>query len=197
LEISVSEQAIVFLNSLCFGVALGVIYDLFRIIRVAFPMGKIIVFIEDLLFLISAGLFSFIFILTVNSGRIRIFLLIAAAIGFILYYFTIGKLILKSAQSIIKIIKFILSKILSPFAKICSIIQRKIKKIFKKLKRVQLFFKKYFKFIKKKIIINKKECKNKKVCGEYNGKKKTKYSNINGTVFHSGSPIDYYNGRFR
>lgn len=167
MEISVAGQTYTFLMSLIFGAILGLFYDIFRIFRIAFDFGKIAVFIEDALFFTISAVLTFIFIFTVNSGEIRFFILIGILAGAVIYYYTIGMLIYKSAKVIIGFVKMIIRGILRIILKPFYLIYRLMKPIFKKIKNLfKIFSKKInflFKFKLKKFKIEAGMKKNKKI----------------------------------
>jgi spore cortex biosynthesis protein YabQ len=108
LGISVSQQTIAFLTACIFGMALGAIYDVFRIFRIAITCGKIVVFIQDIIFFVLSATLSFLLMLYTNTGEIRLFYILGELIGFCIYYFTIGILVYKSAKAVVEFIKKIL-----------------------------------------------------------------------------------------
>ena len=56
--ISVSQQTMTFLQSLLLGAALGMLYDVFRILRLLIPSGKVISFVEDIVYFLLCGVIS-------------------------------------------------------------------------------------------------------------------------------------------
>lgn len=104
------------LYSLGFGILTGVVYDVFRIIRLSFGSGKAAVFIQDLLFFLVFAFSSFTFILYINNGTLRIYIFLAETLGFFLYYFTLGTFVMKISEktaAVLKKIRRILFRILS------------------------------------------------------------------------------------
>lgn len=106
--IAVNTQTIIFLQSLLLGAALGAVYDLFRIFRVAFPLPAGVIVAEDLLYFVFCGFVSFFFAMTVNFGQVRFFILLGEAMGFLLYYLTLGSLVMRCAQKILDALRWIL-----------------------------------------------------------------------------------------
>lgn len=124
---SVSEQAVIFLYAVALGAILCTVYDVFRIIRIAFG-GKITaVFVEDIIFSVIALMLTFIFVVAFNSGELRFFILLGEMIGFTLYYFTLGKLTMSVSKAIISTIKKLLNLLLMPFVKLFGLLKGKIK----------------------------------------------------------------------
>ena len=109
------------------GAMLGVIYDVFRIVRIATCPAKntapkrpgllrrllpaenilfaILVFLEDILFSLIAGVVVAIFIFNINDGQIRWFALAGAILGFFIYYQTVGRLVISVADIILRILR--------------------------------------------------------------------------------------------
>ena len=109
------------LKSLLCGGLLGIYYELFRAIKMLFGVkygeisevssfgGRAVVFavtfITDLIFWVTAGLLSIAIIYSVGGGRFRGLTYIALALGFLVYYLTVGRLMLKVSAFLVKILK--------------------------------------------------------------------------------------------
>lgn len=106
--IHLADQTWSFLSACLLGAALGMLYDVFRILRIAFPTRPGIVFLEDLLFWIIAALLSFLFLLASSDGVVRVFLLAGELIGGTLYYCTAGRLVMRVARAIIRAVEAVL-----------------------------------------------------------------------------------------
>ncbi len=100
-----AAQTRLFLMSFGFGFLLGVVYDLFRIVRLTLTRGKAAVFVMDVLYFLLAGIAVFIFMLAYNSGEIRFYLLLGILLGFLIYYFTFGAFVLKWSNRIIRALR--------------------------------------------------------------------------------------------
>lgn len=79
-----------FLVSILAGVLLGLFYDFFRIYRTVFRPEKRAVFFQDLFYMACAALITFLVSVGVNFGEVRFYILAGEAIGWCLYYLTIG-----------------------------------------------------------------------------------------------------------
>ncbi len=106
LQQSISSQIFIFLFSLILGLMLGIIYDVFRIVRMIINSKNIAVFIQDVLYFIISGIITFIFVLGVNSGDSRFYILAGEGIGWIIYHITLGDIIYKYSSKIVLSIKF-------------------------------------------------------------------------------------------
>ena len=168
MEISVSQQAAVFLFAVAFGTALGVLYDIFRIIRIAVKCGTVSVFLQDLVFFTFCALLTFLYIFYTNSGDVRFFIIFGEFLGFVLYICSVGALVMRAAPVLITAVKRVLRVIFNiiskPFVMFVQIAKQYLYILHKFIKkRVKNFFcylqikincyNKYIKkfFIKKKI----------------------------------------------
>lgn len=105
MDISVTEQTADFLLACLFGAVLGLFYDVFRVFRVAVPCSKAAIFLQDLLFWFVCAASTFLFLLCCNAGEIRFFLLLGELLGALLYYFTFGVLVMKSARALVALLR--------------------------------------------------------------------------------------------
>lgn len=137
MELQVSAQTFLFLESCLLGAVLGVIYDIFRILRISFKNGSFLIFLEDALFFFICAILTFCFMLTTNDGQVRFFILLGEGIGFILYHCTIGVLVMKISKLIIRFIGRLFSLLykilLAPFVRLFRFLFRKCSPLFKKI----------------------------------------------------------------
>lgn len=135
--ISISEQALEFLAACLLGAGIGVLYDVFRILRIAFKHGRIITIAEDLLFWILSAVITFFFLLLFSEGQVRVYILLGELLGFTVYYFSLGCLVMRFSEWIIHLIKRLLKLLykllISPFVKLFSFIFRRIKGLVTKI----------------------------------------------------------------
>ncbi|MHC1694443.1 MAG: spore cortex biosynthesis protein YabQ [Eubacteriales bacterium] len=148
--ISITEQLTVFLYSLSVGAFICVLYDLFRILRMMFGAGKILLFLEDLLFCLLATGIIIIFLFYANSGEIRWFAMAGAFIGFFVYYNTISRFIIFLLMKLIRLVKrvlmFIFKITIMPIIKLIKLIAGFIKKIILKINGNIKFLVNHFKY---------------------------------------------------
>lgn len=95
------SQVSVFGYSCILGIGLGVLYDLFRIFRMMINHRYIGIFIQDVIYFIISGVVTFFFVLTMNNGEARFYILAGEGIGWIVYHLTIGEVIYKSSEKIV------------------------------------------------------------------------------------------------
>ncbi len=138
-------QTGLFLFSLGFGFLLGILYDVFRTLRMIIGSSEKLIFAADLLYFLICGVLSFFFILVTDEGRLRFYTVLGEALGWMIYYFSFGTVAMKLSASavravkklislIFKPIKFILRKIIALINKIVIFLKKRIRKNNKKSK---------------------------------------------------------------
>lgn len=136
MEISVAQQTWMFLASVALGAVLGICYDVFRILRIALKHPTIAVLIEDILFFAVCAVATFCFLLAAGDGQLRAFILIGELIGAILYYCTIGVLVIGISKRMIAAIKWVLHSIWKILIQpIYNLISKIISFIYKKMEK--------------------------------------------------------------
>lgn len=106
---NISFQLQVFLSSVGFGFILGLIYDIFRIVRVLVIKNSKAIPVQDIAYFLICGILTFVFLLVVNNGRFRFNILVALVTGFFIYYLTLGRFSVSVAVSFSKKIKGIIN----------------------------------------------------------------------------------------
>lgn len=154
------NQAYTFLIFILNGFLIGILFDIFRILRKTFKTRDIITYAQDILFwLISAGIILYS-TFKFNNGELRSFIFTGIGIGTLLYILLFSKIFIKINLCAINFIKKILHYIIIvPIHFISNII---IKLFFKPISFVIINFKKTlsnFK-IKLKTLYNKKKKNN-------------------------------------
>lgn len=92
---SVTREVIVFLWFILDGIASGIFFDLLRAVRYNRKCGDLIVYLEDILFwlLLCASAIWLTYFL--DSGQIRMYMIIGIFLGMFLYFLTLTKIIYK------------------------------------------------------------------------------------------------------
>ena len=155
------NQTYLFIVFTIVGIIIGILFDIFRILRKSFKTNDIVTYIEDFLFWILTGIIILFSMYKFSNGELRFFMIVGIIIGTLMYMITFSKYIIKISVFIINIIKRI---IIYPF----NIMKKILKKIiFRPIFIICINFKKNFiNFVKK----------NKKNRGIF--VKKEKYNNI-------------------
>jgi len=115
------------------GISIGILFDIFRILRKSFKTPDFVTYIEDAIFGIITGIFLIFIIFIFNNGELRFYIFLALLLGNVLYLSTISKYFIKINVKIITTLKntmiitfpirkllylfkkYILSLILKPF----------------------------------------------------------------------------------
>lgn len=128
----ISNQASLFLIFTIEGIIIGLIFDIFRILRRSFKTADIVTYIEDILFWLITGILILYTIFVFNYGEIRFFMFVGIFLGAMLYMLLISRYIIKISVTAIEFIKktilFFLKIVIFPFQFIYKI----LKKIFSK-----------------------------------------------------------------
>lgn len=92
------------------GIIIGILFDLYRSLKSNFKVIKYFSVVFDVIFWILATVVIFITVNFIDSFYLRYYHFVALFIGFILYYITISKFILKILNTIIGSIVFLIKK---------------------------------------------------------------------------------------
>lgn len=103
MKITNAQQAYELFLSCGMGFLLGLYYDVFRVIRLVMKPGAKTIFFQDLLFFVSSAVLTFLFSLSIMDGELRFYLFLGLIVGFVAYYFTIGKLVMKFAGAVVAV----------------------------------------------------------------------------------------------
>ena len=138
------EQLISFFYFIITGISLGIIFDIFRILRKSFKTSDIVTNIEDIIFGIITGIILLTSIFIFNNGELRLYLFLGILFGIIIYMIFISKYFIKINVAIINFIKRIIILVTKPFI----FLLKFIKKIFfKPISFICINFKLLFKKI--------------------------------------------------
>ncbi|HWP50893.1 MAG TPA: spore cortex biosynthesis protein YabQ [Clostridia bacterium] len=130
LLLSLSAECQYFLRACLLGAALGVFFDIFRILRRSFGGGTVVVCLQDLFFWLVVGYTTFSFLLRYCDGRLRWFVFCGELIGWVLFRLVLGSwfvalgsgildLIIRLVTGIIKlvlrVIRLLIKTLIAPF----------------------------------------------------------------------------------
>ena len=90
--------------SLAMGALLGVMYNAMRVLRILLGVSEkngvlagSIVAVCDVIFTVACGISAVTVAYAYNGGRLRSIVFVGLAVGFLVYYFTVGRLVSKMA----------------------------------------------------------------------------------------------------
>lgn len=122
------EQLRLFLIFFFSGIIIGLLFDVFRIIRKSFNISDFHTYIEDIIFGLIAGIFLIFVIFIYNNGNIRLYMFISLFLGLYSYMKLFSKYFIKVNVAIVKFLKFLIYKIFKisiiPLKYIFNIIKR-------------------------------------------------------------------------
>lgn len=131
----ISTQTTLFLYSLALGFALGILYDVFRTLRMFVPRVRWFVVAADVLYFILCGVISFFFMLVTDEGKLRIYTVLGITLGWCVWYFSFGVVAMKLSNAAVKLVKRFFRLIFAP-------IKFLIRKINRFTRKIPSFFKK-------------------------------------------------------
>ncbi len=130
--ISISHHCQSFLVSLAVGAALSLIYDIFRILHHVHPEKRWLIAAEDICYLIIFSKITMELALWAARGRLRAYILLGEALGWIICHFSLSQIFFKVSCRILWLLIKIISIVLRPIRGILRLIQRLICFIAKK-----------------------------------------------------------------
>ena len=74
------------------GLAIGILFDIFRAIRKSFKTSDIVTILQDIVFMLISGILIVYSIIILNCGEIRFFLFIGIFFGILIYSLTFSKI---------------------------------------------------------------------------------------------------------
>ena len=108
------DQWEIFFGSLLLGVLLGGCYDVVRALRIIFSAGKKVLIATDAVYCVWAGFLVFSFLLEKNFGMPRLYIYVGISVGFLAWYFTIGRLTLRIAKLLRRALSTVKRVIIKP-----------------------------------------------------------------------------------
>lgn len=142
-----NQQLIIFLCSLGMGFLLGVLYDILRAIRLTITKSKVAVVIFDIIYFILFGTLTFLFIIAMNKGEVRAYMIIGELIGAVFYYFSFGIAAIKITDVIVafvrKLFRLMIKGVCFPFRVLSRLFSTIFHKIWNFCKNLIKKFKKF------------------------------------------------------
>lgn len=131
----IENQSYLFLVYTINGIFIGILFDIFRVLRKSFKTNDITTYFEDILFWILTGLSLLYSIFTFSNGEIRLYMFLGVFLGCLTYMMLISKYFIKINVKIVVFFKKI-------FGIIFSIILIPIKFLFKPIRFITINIKK-------------------------------------------------------
>lgn len=112
---TVGEELRLFFLSCTAGAIFGVYYDVFRTLRLTVTHHGFFIVLEDLIFLGTYTVFLSAFASAQARGELRAYYVLGGILGFTIYYFTVGKVVIRFMQRLIGGIKAVFAIAVKPF----------------------------------------------------------------------------------
>ncbi|NMM62167.1 spore cortex biosynthesis protein YabQ [Clostridium sp. P21] len=134
--LSITEQLRCIIFSFIAGIIIGILFDLYRIIRGFNNVNKILTFVEDILFWIFAAMVVFIFLLFIDCLYVGVYVYAWISLGTYLYMRIFSNMFIsfqyKLIKNIRKAFRVLKNIIFYPFVLIIYTIRTKNKRNYKK-----------------------------------------------------------------
>ncbi len=149
--ISSKHELFVFFGSLLGGMILGMIFDLFRIVKPSDKTNFIVLGMHDLLLwgVITAAVFAIIFI--TNNAAVRWYEFAGMALGAVIYFMALSKIFVCFLTAVLHAVKKIFIIVLKIVLFPVNLVYRMLKPLFRFAKKRLLFLKKVYKNIRSKL----------------------------------------------
>ena len=146
------EQAYLFAIFTLVGIIIGVLFDIFRILRKTIKTIDIVTYIEDIIFWLISGIIIIYTMYKFCDGQLRFFMIIGNVLGTTIYMLTISQYFIKISLfiidmirkilivPIIRLIKVLRKIIFRPILIICINFRKNILNFVKKNKKTGGFF---------------------------------------------------------
>jgi spore cortex biosynthesis protein YabQ len=95
------QQIILFVFSLLSGVLIGILFDIYRIIRGFEDVGAIITIIQDVLFWIATGFIVFVFMMYTSYAYMSFNVFVYVSIGLFVYIKLISKIFINVLHNVL------------------------------------------------------------------------------------------------
>ncbi|MDR1463778.1 MAG: spore cortex biosynthesis protein YabQ [Oscillospiraceae bacterium] len=102
---SMADQTRVFLYAFGFGFALGILYDLFRVVRLLLARGRWYLLAQDIFYFLCCTVLSFFFFLAVSDGGWRSYGVGGEILGWLVYYFSLGTVALRASEWTVRAVR--------------------------------------------------------------------------------------------
>lgn len=124
---SVREELVLFGLSCLAGTVIGIFYDVFRAFRLIVRHRLWLTAIEDAAFLGAYAVFLSAFASAAARGELRFYYVIGNVLGFALYYFTLGSVVIRTFRKLFDAVHAVLKWAFAPFCRVYVLLRAKAK----------------------------------------------------------------------
>lgn len=126
---NIVNQSYLFLIFILNGIFIGIVFDVFRILRRSFKTPNFVTYIEDSLFWIISALIIMYSLFIFNNGQFRAYIFIAIFIGLAIYMLFCSKIVINISVKIVLSTKKIISSVLKVILLPINIIYKFVKRL--------------------------------------------------------------------
>ncbi len=101
LELTTQQQTIAFLWAFLLGAIIEILYTLICAVRVVSPPTRLQLFIGDVLFMLIAAMLNTLYAISQTEGKVRLYVIAAEIIAYVILYFSIGRFMIKGLSAAI------------------------------------------------------------------------------------------------
>ena len=120
-------HSLLVLWSLALGGFLCAVYDIFRLFRLERKPNAVLVFFEDLVYCVFSALCILILFFNLSYGRMRGYAFIFILLGFLLWRFTVSRLVMPLMQKLIMLLKKLLNSLKMRFL---AFLKRRLRRLY-------------------------------------------------------------------
>jgi len=138
--LDLSHQTRLFLLSLGLGFAFGLLYDVFRVVRLIIAPKRTgaYLLVQDILYSIVCTVFSFYFFLAIEDGMLRGYCILGMILGWLVYYFSLGAVALRASEWIVRTLRRFCAKMTHLVARPLLWIWRGVKKCMAVMRKMRI-----------------------------------------------------------
>lgn len=136
------NQAYIFIIFVLNGLIIGILFDIFRVLRKSFKTADNITYLEDFLFWIIAGFILLYSIFKFNNGELRLYIFFGVILGVILYLLGFSKIFITLSTKIVLFVKKCIKNII--IKPLLYVIKSLKKLLMKPITFIFINFKKFF-----------------------------------------------------
>lgn len=111
----ISTQTRLFGYAFLTGLALGLLYCVFRFIRTLFGNKKAVCYVADVIYFLICGVVILFFNLVFDEGRLMVYTVFGVALGAAVFYLLTAKISIRICSFLVKALRVIFLLIIAPF----------------------------------------------------------------------------------
>ena len=138
---TVGEEVRLFGESCLFGAGVGIVFDAVRAFRLILPHNRLLVAFEDTAFSVLCGIAVTAFAAAAARGEMRLYFAVGAVIGFIVYFLTLGSIVMKTLRKLFLLAAACFKVVFRPVGTVFAPLYKKLKVKF--VRNLQIIVKRF------------------------------------------------------